>query len=110
MPPAALNLLVFRDDRRRVSGLQLKSALIRQIQNLRRASSADQLINALLRAGELDCGVSDAALTSFRASAVLTEALANAPLTPESALKGAAIQAPTTAPFPAHTPTSSPHA
>src|SRR5260370_3027419 len=108
MPPAALNLLVFRDDRRRVSGLQLKSALIRQIQNLRRASSADQLINALLRAGELECGVSDAALTSVRASAVLTEHLANALINPESALDAGAMQAAIDAAVPGEIAMSSP--
>src|SRR5260370_1093004 len=108
MPPAALNLLVFRDDRRRVSGLQLKSAVIRQIQNLRRASSADHVINALLRAGELECGVSDAALTSVRASAVLTEHLANALINPESALDAGAMQAAIDAAVPGQIAISSP--
>src|SRR5215472_15484573 len=59
MPPGALNLLVFREDRCCVSGRALKSAVEREIAGLTRMSSAEQVLHALLRAGELECGVSD---------------------------------------------------
>jgi hypothetical protein len=59
MPPGALNLLVFREDRCCVSGRALKSAVEREIAGLTWMSSADQVLHALLRAGELECGVSD---------------------------------------------------
>ncbi len=108
MPPAALNLLAFRDDRRRASGLELKSALIRQIQRLCRASSADQLICALLGAGELECGVTDAALTSVRGCARLTDHLANALVNPKSPLDAGALQAAVDAAVPEQIAISSP--
>src|SRR5215831_6358018 len=59
MQPGALNLLVFREDRCSVSGRALKSAVEREIAGLTWMSSTDQVLHALLRAGELECGVSD---------------------------------------------------
>ena len=57
--PAALNLLVFRDGRQRVSGPVLKSALRRRLRSLRPSSSADEFLAALLGAGELECAIVD---------------------------------------------------
>ena len=84
MPPGALNLLVFREDRRRVSGAELKSALRQELERLTLSSSRDQLISALLRAGELECGVSDSGAGPVRPYACLTDSLADALVSPDS--------------------------
>jgi hypothetical protein len=57
---SALNLLVFREDQRRASGQGLKTALAGQLARLGGRCSHESLIVALLRAGELECGVADA--------------------------------------------------
>src|SRR5215471_4697435 len=51
MPPGALNLLVFREDRRLVNGRALKSTLEQEVAGLTRMSSPDQVLHALLCAG-----------------------------------------------------------
>src|SRR5512146_132448 len=53
-----INLLVFREERRRVSGNDLKSALAREAACCVRSGG---LLKPLLRAGELESGVADAA-------------------------------------------------
>src|SRR5215472_4353240 len=78
MPPGALNLLVFREDRCCVSGRALKSAVEREIAGLTRMSSADQVLHALLRAGELECGVNDSDLVPVGPYESLTDRLAAA--------------------------------
>lgn len=61
MLAGALNLLVFREDRHPVCGAELKCALVRDLEALQASSPQDNLIRALLRAGELECAVCDAA-------------------------------------------------
>jgi hypothetical protein len=60
MRAGALNLLVFREDRRRVRGAELKAALLRDLDFLRGPGSLDQITSLLLRAGELECAAADA--------------------------------------------------
>ena len=60
MSAGALNLLVFREGRRRVSGEELRSRLRDQVAALNTETSRDDLLTALLYAGELECGVADA--------------------------------------------------
>ena len=56
---SGLNLLVFRGDRRRASGKELKAALIAQLEQLRGRFSYQALWVLSLLAGELECGVAD---------------------------------------------------
>jgi adenine/guanine phosphoribosyltransferase-like PRPP-binding protein len=58
---SALNLLVFRAGQRHVRGHDLKAALIMRLESLADRPSQDVLLAALLLAGELECGVADAA-------------------------------------------------
>lgn len=81
MRARALNLLVFREDRQRVRGPELKSALLRRLETLRGGSSPDRLIDALLRAGELECAVADAGLLPADAHMSVTDRLATALVT-----------------------------
>ncbi|HEX5433966.1 MAG TPA: hypothetical protein VFY05_06995 [Candidatus Angelobacter sp.] len=60
MSACALNLWVFRDTRRTVSGQELKKQLLREVEPLARTRSQESVLRALLRAGELECGVTDA--------------------------------------------------
>src|SRR5215831_17322381 len=76
MSARGLNLLVFRDGRRRVSGAQLKLALMTQLESLSGASTSDARIGALLRAGELECAVADSTCDGALPFAELTDALA----------------------------------
>ena len=78
MPPGALNLLVFREDRCSASGRAMKSAVEREIASLTWMSSADQVLHALLRAGELECGVSDSDSVPVGPYESLTDRLAAA--------------------------------
>jgi hypothetical protein len=59
MSAGALNLLVFRQGRRCVSGEALKRLLSDRVAALSTAASQDELLTALLCAGELECGVAD---------------------------------------------------
>lgn len=93
MPPGALNFLVFREDRRRVSGFDLKSALSQELQGLTNMSSADQILHALLRAGELECSVSDSALVPARPYESLTDGLAAALVGHDSAFDAGGLRA-----------------
>ena len=56
---SGLNLLVFRGDRQRASGKELKAALTAQLEQLRNLGSQRELVRALLLAGEFECGVAD---------------------------------------------------
>jgi len=78
MSTRGLNLLVFRDGRRRVGGASLKSALLAQLEGFNDPSS-DVKIGALLRAGELECAVADAT-GDVLPFAELTDALAHVTL------------------------------
>jgi hypothetical protein len=57
---SGLNLLVFRADQRRLSGPELKLQLLTALEPLRVHPSGDLALAALLRAGELECGIADA--------------------------------------------------
>ncbi len=66
MSTRGLNLLVFREGRRIVGAKELKCALFRQIESLPEISAEalpDATLNALLRAGELECAAVDAGST-----------------------------------------------
>src|ERR1700694_259641 len=86
MNARGLNLLVFREGRRMVSGEALKAALFRQLAclpltGLPETSSNDAALNALLRVGELECAAIDGgsppclfqALTDLLAEALLAD-------------------------------------
>ncbi len=76
------NLLVFRDDRRQVSGLKLKAEVLDSIRSLDCGSSVS-LVAALLRAGELECAVADGACVPTQPFEAVTGRLAEALLNPE---------------------------
>ena len=63
---SGLNLLVFREDRRRASGKELKAALTAQIEQMCSHGLQRNLLGALLLAGELECGVADSAPEAVR--------------------------------------------
>ena len=73
-----VNLLVFRGDRRRVCGYTLKAALIEQLRLLCGDNSRERLIGALLRAGELECGLADADGEAAHSAELLTDRIADA--------------------------------
>ena len=75
MSTGALNLLVFREGRRRVRGDELRDRLRNQLSSLSAAASRDELLSALLRAGELECGTADAECEPESAQKI-TDALA----------------------------------
>ena len=72
-----VNLLVFRGDQRRVRAHRLKSSLIEQLE-LPGGNSRERLIGALLRAGELECGLADAGAEGKRPAELLTDQIADA--------------------------------
>ncbi|HKD82237.1 MAG TPA: hypothetical protein VKH81_21270 [Candidatus Angelobacter sp.] len=78
MSVRGLNLLVFRDGRRRVKGADLKLALLEEPNRSSGASSTDVRISALLRAGELECAIADADAHRATPFVALTDALAKA--------------------------------
>src|SRR5689334_6924075 len=76
MSTRGLNLLVFREGRRRVSGPDLRLDVMARVEALARGSSREMLISALLRAGELECGVADDAGSAAEPLEELTDCLA----------------------------------
>lgn len=78
MSARGLNLLVFRDGRRRVSGAGLKSALMAQLVEFSDASPKDLKLGALLCAGELECAIADALFDCSPCFARLSDVLAEA--------------------------------
>jgi hypothetical protein len=80
---SALNLLVFRGDRQRVSGYEAKSALAGQLAQLYGAYSRDSAISSLLRAGELECAIADSHIVSACLAERLTDRIAEALLRDE---------------------------
>src|SRR5437899_11499769 len=91
MPRDALNLLVFRESRRRVGGAELKSALIRQLQSLTAISCFDFQLGALLRAGELECAIADQDPLLAQPYMQVTDRLAEALAGPQAPLDAAAL-------------------
>ena len=75
---SGLNLLVFRGDQRRVCGRELKAALAEQLRLLCGDNSRERLIGALLRAGELECGLADARAEGASSAELLTDRIADA--------------------------------
>ncbi len=75
---SGLNLLVFRGDRRCASGKELKAALTAQLEQVCSRFSQRDLLGALLRAGELECGVADAYPEAVNSCERLTEQIADA--------------------------------
>ena len=57
---SGLNLLVFRGDKRRTSSKELKAGLTAQLEQMCSHFCQRDLLGALLRAGELECGIADA--------------------------------------------------
>lgn len=72
MVPAALNLLVFRDTRQHVQGSALKAAFLRHLQFWRERSRPQDVLGALLRAGEIECVVADSEESGARETVLLT--------------------------------------
>jgi len=72
---SALNLLVFRAGQRHARGHDLKAALMMRLESLAGCASHDALLGALLLAGELECGVADAANASHPVE-LLTDGIA----------------------------------
>lgn len=83
---SGLNLLVFRGDRRRASSKELKAGLTAQLVQVCRHFSQRNLLGALLRAGELECGIADAYPEAASFYARLTDQIADALLIGESAV------------------------
>src|SRR5689334_14285200 len=77
MSARGLNVLVFREGRRRVYGLNLKRAVLDASAALAQSSSIDLRIAALLRAGELECGVADTLACSRTPVSELTDRLSD---------------------------------
>ncbi len=91
MPPQALNLLVFRETRRPVCGREPKSALQRELADFPVRPSPERVINALLRAGELECAVTDADHALAQPLFPVTDRLAEVLLQPGSLIDGPAL-------------------
>jgi hypothetical protein len=77
MPLPALNLLVFRDGRRMANGNACKNALAEQLRLLERSLHADEILRALLQAGELECALADSGVTTAQLEKI-TDAMAAA--------------------------------
>jgi hypothetical protein len=75
---SGLNLLVFREGQRRVCGHKLKAALAEQLRLLCVGNLHEPLIGALLRAGELECGLADAEAEDAHSAELLTDRIADA--------------------------------
>jgi hypothetical protein len=82
---SGLNLLVFRGDRRRASGKELKAALTVQLKQLCSHFSRRDLLGALLRAGEIECGVADAYPEAANCCERFTDQIADSLLAGEGA-------------------------
>lgn len=80
---SGLNLLVFREDRRRASGKKLKAAITAHLEQLCSHHSQRTLLSALLLAGELECGMADSDPQAARPCELLTDGIANALLASE---------------------------
>jgi hypothetical protein len=82
---SGLNLLVFRGDRRRASGKELKASLTLQLKQLCSHFSQRDLLGALLRAGEIECGVADAYPEAVNCCERFTDQIAGSLLAGEGA-------------------------
>jgi hypothetical protein len=84
---SGLNLLVFREGQLRPSGQELEAALVAQLERLCIHCSHKALLDALLLAGELECGVADGDPEAARSYELLTDRIAEAllPVAPGTA-------------------------
>jgi hypothetical protein len=82
---SGLNLLVFRGGQRRASGQELKAALTAQLERLCSHCSHKPVLDALLLAGEIECGVADVDAEAARSCELLTDRIAEALLFLEAA-------------------------
>ena len=80
---SGLNLLVFREGRRRASGKELKAALIAQLEQVRSHFLRRPLLAALLLAGEIECGTADSDPQAARDCELFTDDIAKALLAGE---------------------------
>ena len=79
----AVNRLVFRETRERVSTPALVSELLRVLQRIKNSRPDGRiLLDALIRAGELECGLSDAGSAAAEHFAGLTDSLSKLLLQP----------------------------
>jgi hypothetical protein len=93
---SGMNLLVFREDQRRASGQELKAALTAQLEQACGHGSQEAILDALLLAGELECGVADGACGAARTCELLTDRIADAllPGAPEASVDNPDFQKP----------------
>jgi hypothetical protein len=95
---SGMNLLVFREDQRRVSGQELKTALTAQLEQVCGYGSQEAVLDALLLAGELECGVADGDgdCEAARTCELLTDRIADAlpPGGPEASVDNSDFQKP----------------
>ena len=91
---SGLNLLVFRGDRRRANGKELKAALIARLEQVRSPISPRALLDVLLLAGEFECGVADAYPEAANSCERLTDQIADALLIGEAASTNPDFQKP----------------
>src|SRR5262249_60669743 len=82
MQPQALDLLVFRANRRPSDGRKLKSALSQRLEDVRHGASPRAVETALLMAGEFECAVADVDEFLARTHSDLTDRLAGKLVTP----------------------------
>jgi hypothetical protein len=83
MDDPAWNMYVFRDGRRNVPGQRLVSALAEALDALARSSARDeQVVTALVAAGELECALADADSPFAAVAGQLTDAVAELLLSP----------------------------
>jgi hypothetical protein len=77
MSAQGLNLLVFRDGQRLMSGRAMKTALAQQLRLLQGFFHPAEILSALLRAGEFECALADSGAPTTQVEEV-TDALAEA--------------------------------
>ena len=77
MPQASANMLVYREGRRRVPAYELLRQLEHTLASLRTDPTEEALLSALLRAGELECALWDAASAATESAMALSDQLAN---------------------------------
>ena len=82
--PKAVNLLVFRETRERVATRTLVDQLVRDLERVDEcARDPEKTLNALIRAGELECGLRDASSAAADNLAAATDWLANMLIGPQ---------------------------
>src|SRR5260221_13370823 len=82
---SGMNLLVFREDQRRASGQELRTAVTAQLEQVCGYGSQEAVLGALLLAGELECGVADGDCEAAHTCELLTDRIADALLFLEAA-------------------------